>query len=116
MRTSEIYKTKGVEKMTNKEMFLFGMAYIADKYGIEFDDSEYEELGMVNLNGVISEGCYADVKELAMDLRLIDKEHECKMDCTRDCGISFFFDECWDRRVGNKEFGATICKWYDKVA
>lgn len=116
MKTSEIYKANGVEKMTNKEMFLFGMAYIADKYGIKFDDSEYEELGMVNLNGAISEECYSDVKELAKDLRLIDEEHECKMSCSKEYGISIFFDECWDRRVGNKEFEATICKWYNKVA
>lgn len=115
MKTIEILSANGVEKMTNKEMLFFGMAYIADKYGIKFEE-EYKELQMVNLRGAISKECYYDVKELAMDLRLIDEEHECKMSCSKEYGISLIFDEHWDRRVGNKEFEATICKWYDKVA
>lgn len=115
MKTIEILNANGVEKMTNKEMLFFGMAYIADKYGIKFEE-DYEELQMVNLRGAISKECYYDVKELAMDLRLIDEEHECKMLCSKEYGITITFDEHWDRRVGNKEFGATICKWYDKVA
>ena len=115
MKTIEILSANGVEKMTNKEMLFFGMTYIADKYGIKFEE-EYKELQMVNLRGAISKECYYDVKELAMDLRLIDEEHECKMSCSKEYGISLMFDEHWDRRVGNKEFEATICKWYDKVA
>ena len=115
MKTIEILSANGVEKMTNKAMLFFGMQYIADKYGIKFEE-DYEELQMVNLRGAISKECYYDVKELAKDLRLIDEEHECKMSVSKEYGISLIFDEHWDRRVGNKEFEATICKWYDKVA
>lgn len=115
MKTIEILSANGVEKMTNKEMLFFGMQYIADKYGIKFNGGEYEELEMVTFEGVISKECYEDVKELATDLHLIDKKHECKMCCSKEYGITITFDEHWDRRVGNKEFEATICKWY-KVA
>ena len=117
MKTIEILNANGMgNEATNKEMLFFGMQYIADKYGIKFNGSEYEDLQMVTFEGAISKECYHDVKELAMDLRLIDEEHECKMLCSKEYGITITFDEHWDRRVGNKEFGATICKWYDKVA
>jgi hypothetical protein len=117
MKTIEILSANGMgNEVTNKEMLFFGMQYIADKYGIKFEGEDYDDLQMVNLRGAISKECYYDVKELAMDLRLIDAEHECKMSCSKEYGISLIFDEHWDRRVGNKEFGATICKWYDKVA
>ena len=116
MKTIEILSANGMgNEVTNKEMLFFGMQYIARKHGVWFEE-DYEELQMVHLRGAISRECYCDVKELAKDLRLIDEEHECKMSCSKEYGISLIFDEHWDRRVGNKVFEATICKWYDKVA
>ena len=113
MKTNEIYALNGVEKMTNKEMFIFGINYIANKHNVAaeffFDDE------MVTLSGKITAECANDVKELCADLQLMDKEKECKC-LVADCGIDIVFDENWERRVGNKEFEATICKWHNKVA
>lgn len=117
MRTNEILSANGMgNEVTNKEMLFFGMAYIADKYGIKFEGEDYDDLQMVNLRGAISKECYTDVKELATDLLLIDAEHECKLSCCKEYGITIMFDECWDRRVGNKQFDVAVCLWYNKVA
>lgn len=113
MRTNEIYAVNGVEMMTNKEMLVFGIEYIANKHNVVADF--YFDDEMVTLSGKITAECANDVKELCADLLLMDKAHECKC-LVADCGIDIVFDEHWERRVGNKEFEATICQWYDKVA
>lgn len=113
MRTNEIFATNGVEKMTNKDMFVFGINYIANKHNVK---AEFIfDVEMVTLSGKITAECANDVKELCADLLLMDKAHECKC-LVADCGIDIVFDEHWERRVGNKDFEATICKWYNEVA
>ena len=113
MKTIEIFALNGVEKMTNKEMFVFGIEYIANKHNVK---AEFIfDVEMVTLSGKITAECANDVKELCADLLLMDKAHECKC-LVADCGIDIVFDEHWERRVGNKDFEATICKWYNEVA
>ena len=53
MRTNEIFAMNGVEKMTNKDMFVFGINYIANKHNVKAEfifDVEMVTLPLEALN------------------------------------------------------------------
>ena len=99
--------------MTNKEMLIKGVEIIANAHNVVaefyFDDE------MVTLSGNITAEVVGKARELCNDLQLIDIKRECKC-LVADCGIDIVFDECWERRVGNKEFKGAIPHWMREVA
>ena len=99
--------------MTNKEMLIKGVEIIAIAHNVVaefyFDDE------MVTLSGNITAEVASKARELCNDLYLIDKDRECKC-LVADCGIDIVFDECWERRVGNKEFKGNVPHWMREVA
>lgn len=99
--------------MTNKEMLIKGVEIIAVAHNVVaefyFDDE------MVTLSGNITAEVASKARELCNDLCLIDKDRECKC-LVADCGIDIVFDECWERRVGNKEFKGNVPHWMREVA